>query len=153
MHRILFAFAIICCFFFLPSSARAVDVSENSTQLSVGDQLILQELLALDISLDDLGIFGPGKRKLKLVGRRKGKVQDIIKRAENPKVVSILLAIALGPFGAHRLYLGTNFKVPLIYTLTLGGGLGILPAIDLIILIITKEISRFQNNSRVFMWS
>jgi len=58
----------------------------------------------------------------------------------------------LGPFGGHRLYLGTNEKVPIIYTLTLGGGLGLLPLIDLIHIIFTKDLSKFEKSERVFMW-
>lgn len=44
-----------------------------------------------------------------------------------------LYAVALWPFGVHRLYLGTEAKIPVIYTLTLGGGIGILPLIDTIL--------------------
>jgi TM2 domain-containing membrane protein YozV len=122
-------------------------------QLSVRDQGLLLELLELDFTAEEFAVNGPGRRKLKLVGRRKSKVADIIQRAENPRLVSILLTIALGPFGAHRLYLGTHIRVPILYTLTLGGGLGILPAIDLIMLIIQKDLFRFRDNEKVFMWS
>lgn len=72
---------------------------------------------------------------------------------ENPRLVAILLTLTLGPFGAHRIYLGTNVKVPVFYTLTLGGGLGILPVIDLLHLIFTKDISVYYDNPRIFMWS
>lgn len=72
---------------------------------------------------------------------------------ENTRFVSVVLTIALGFFGAHRLYLGTNWKVPIVYTLTLGGGLGILPAIDLIMLLFSKDLTKFQGNTKVFMWS
>jgi hypothetical protein len=122
-------------------------------QLSAEDQSLLQELSKLDLAAEEFEFIGPGKRKLKLVGKRKSKVEDIIKRAENPRLVSILLTIALGPFGAHRLYLGTHIRVPIVYTLTLGGGLGILPAIDLIMLIIQKDLSLFRDNKKIFMWS
>lgn len=98
------------------------------------------------------GIWKPGKQhKLQLKGKRK-KVREPAAKAENQKLTAILLTIALGPFGAHRLYLGTDFKVPIVYTLTLGGGLGILPAIDLIILLLNKDISPYQHNTKVFMW-
>ena len=46
-------------------------------------------------------------------------------KQENPKVVASIICVAVGPFGAHRLYLGTDERVPIFYTLTLGGGLGV----------------------------
>ena len=71
---------------------------------------------------------------------------------ENTRSMSILLGIALGPFGGHRLYLGTKPHVPVVYTLTLGGGFGILPLIDIFHLLFTKDLERFRNNANVFMW-
>ena len=71
---------------------------------------------------------------------------------ENERLLSLHLCITLGPFGGHRLYLGTKPQVPVVYTLTLGGGLGILPLIDLFHLIFTKDLSTFRSNSNVFMW-
>tara|TARA_B100000780_G_scaffold261810_1_gene214501 strand:+ start:2479 stop:2910 length:432 start_codon:yes stop_codon:yes gene_type:complete len=69
------------------------------------------------------------------------------------KLHTVLLAITLGPFGVHRLYLGTDAKVPVVYTLTLGGGLGILPLIDVIATLATNDISQFQNNEKIVMWA
>lgn len=71
----------------------------------------------------------------------------------NHKVNAILLAVALGPFGVHRLYLGTHPRVPVIYTLTLGGGLGILPLADIIALLATDNIEQYMNNDKVIMWA
>lgn len=73
-------------------------------------------------------------------------------KEENPRAVAIGLTVLLGPFGAHRIYLGTREAVPIFYTLTLGGGLGVLPVIDLIHLIFSKDLSRFVNNEKVIMW-
>ncbi len=67
------------------------------------------------------------------------------------KLKAALLALTLGHFGAHRIYLNTNARIPAAYTFTLGG-LGILPLIDLVNIVFTKDISRFQNSSRFFMW-
>lgn len=75
------------------------------------------------------------------------------KPSRNHRVNAILLAIALGPFGVHRLYLGTHPRVPVIYTLTLGGGLGVLPIIDIITIATTKDLDRFINNDKVIMWA
>lgn len=62
------------------------------------------------------------------------------------------LALALGPFAAHRLYLGTNAKVAIVYGLTFGG-FGVLVLIDLGHLLFSKDIDAYRNNDRVFMWT
>lgn len=72
---------------------------------------------------------------------------------ENPRLMATLLTVALGPFGGHRLYMGTGVKVPIIYTLTLGGCFGILPLIDLVHILTTKDMERYRNNKQVFMWA
>lgn len=72
---------------------------------------------------------------------------------ENERLMSVLLAIALGPFGGHRLYLGTGAKVPIFYTLTLGGGFGVLPTIDLFHILLEKDLDPYRNNTQVFMWA
>lgn len=75
------------------------------------------------------------------------------KSKENPRVYAFCIAILLGPFGAHRIYLGTRHMVPVAYVLTLGGGLGIVPAIDAILILATKNLEPYQNNPRFFMWT
>jgi TM2 domain-containing membrane protein YozV len=77
---------------------------------------------------------------------------DSIPVKEDPRLVAIALNILLGPLGVHRLYLGTDLKVPILYTLTFGGG-GVVWVIDLGFLIFSKDISRFKNNKRFFMWT
>ncbi|MGB1031620.1 MAG: NINE protein, partial [Flavobacteriales bacterium] len=76
-----------------------------------------------------------------------------LKAQENPRVVAAITTVLLGPFGAHRIYLGTSAKVPVFYTVTLGGGLGVLPIIDLLCILTVKEISRYYNNENIFMWA
>ena len=74
-------------------------------------------------------------------------------KGEVNKLTAAGLTVLAGPFGFHRLYLGTDVKVPVVYTLTLGGGLGILPIADLILILVTSDLSQYQNNPRIFMWS
>lgn len=69
------------------------------------------------------------------------------------KLKAVLLAIFLGHFGVHRIYLGTTANVPVVYSLTLGGGLGLLPLLDIIALLSTNDLDQFSNNNQVFMWS
>ena len=71
---------------------------------------------------------------------------------ENHRAVAIGLAILLGPFGAHRLYLGTTPKVAIAYGLTFGG-FGVVALIDLMHLILVKDLDRFRNNDRILMWA
>jgi|SRR5690554_2007272 len=68
------------------------------------------------------------------------------------KLKAALLAIFLGHFGVHRIYLGTDPSVPVVYSLTLGGGLGLLPLVDFIAIITAKDLDKYTNNNRVIMW-
>tara|TARA_R110002050_G_scaffold149463_1_gene276011 strand:- start:40399 stop:40839 length:441 start_codon:yes stop_codon:yes gene_type:complete len=69
------------------------------------------------------------------------------------KIIAVSLAVTLGVFGVHRLYLGTSTKVPIIYTLTLGGGFGVLVVSDIIAIIATPNLESYSPNSKVFMWA
>lgn len=75
-----------------------------------------------------------------------------IKTKENKRITAFVLSVFLGHFGVHRLYLGTSPIVPISYVLTLGGGIGVIPAIDAIMILITKDLGKFENNSKYFMW-
>ena len=72
-------------------------------------------------------------------------------KERNHKLNAVILAILLGPFGVHRLYLGTTPKVPIFYSVTLGG-LGILPLTDIIAILLTPDMSVFINNNQIIMW-
>ncbi|HQV50933.1 MAG: TM2 domain-containing protein [Flavobacteriales bacterium] len=72
-------------------------------------------------------------------------------KKENARLISSSLAVLLGPFGAHRLYLGTTTKVAIIYGITFGG-FGILATIDLFHLLFTKDLDAYRNSDKVFMW-
>ena len=49
----------------------------------------------------------------------------------------------VGPFGAHRLYLGTTPKVAIIYGMTFGG-FGVLVLIDLGHIVFTKDLAPYR---------
>ncbi len=93
-------------------------------------------------------VFQAGKGLLK-----KDKAQQVAQWEENPKAVAAALTVMMGPFAAHRIYLGTSAKVPVFYTLTLGGGLGALPIIDLILILAAKDLSIYYNKDSIFLWS
>lgn len=62
------------------------------------------------------------------------------------------LAIAMGPLGVHRLYLGCSPAVPAAYVVTVGGGVGFIPLVDFFAILFTKDLSRYENNNQIFMW-
>ena len=68
------------------------------------------------------------------------------------KFTAIALALLTGPIGGHRLYLGTKPIVPVVYAVTLGGGFLIIPIMDIITIIFTKDLSKFENNDQILMW-
>jgi hypothetical protein len=69
------------------------------------------------------------------------------------KATTVVLTLLTGPLGGHRIFLGTKPIVPIVYACTLGGGLGVLFFIDLVVICFSKDISRFENNDRIFMWA
>lgn len=77
-------------------------------------------------------------------------VEDVVGK---DKATTIVLTLLTGPLGGHRLYLGTKPIVPVVYACTLGGGIGVLPFIDLVVICFSKDISRFENNDKIFMWA
>lgn len=70
---------------------------------------------------------------------------------KHQKLKAVILAITLGVFGVHRIYLGTSPFIPIAYTLTLGG-FAILPLIDAINIIFSKDPDKYKNNRQFFMW-
>jgi TM2 domain-containing membrane protein YozV len=73
--------------------------------------------------------------------------------AEKDAIVAIVLDFFLGGFGVHRFYLGTEVMTGVGYILTCGGIFGIVPLVDFVVLIIdNKDISKYVNNPKFFMW-
>lgn len=68
------------------------------------------------------------------------------------KVSTVCIILLTGPLGGHRLYLGTKPIVPVVYAVTLGGGIGILPVIDMFVVIFTKDLNRYIDNDKIIMW-
>ena len=67
------------------------------------------------------------------------------------KWVAASLNVSLGVFGVHRMYLGTTPQIPVIYTLSAGGG-GIIMLVDLGVIIFTKDLEQFENDPSLIMW-
>ena len=67
--------------------------------------------------------------------------------------IAVLLDFFLGGIAIHRVYLGGTPVLILGYLITFGGIFGIVPLVDLIVLIINNEnISKYVGNNRFFMW-
>jgi len=129
---------LVCVFLAISTSlslASQIETIGNSfTNKSLGN--FSGELKVLEFypdSLDNLNLED-GPKKVKF---RRGK--------------AILFTILTGPLGGHRVYLGTRPRTPIIYTIMLGG-LGILPLVDLIHLIISRDMSQFIDNPKIIMW-
>ncbi len=84
--------------------------------------------------------------QIKLPFLKKRRVQN-----DHNKWLAAGLDLSLGIFGVHRLYLGTEAQVPVMYTLTLGGG-GMLVLADLGLILFSKNIENYANSPHIFMW-
>ena len=74
---------------------------------------------------------------------------------EKDPVIAWLISFPTGMLGLHRAYLGTSTTTVILYIVTAGGILGIVPMIDWILLlrgIQDGDISRFVGNRRFVMW-
>mgnify|MGYP002395932893 FL=1 len=69
------------------------------------------------------------------------------------KATAVVLTVTLGVFGVHRMYLGTSPRIPITYTLTLGGGFFVLPAIDIVYIINAKSPEQLTHNNSIFIWN
>ncbi len=70
-------------------------------------------------------------------------------------IIAWLISFPVGFLGLHRVYLGTDVKTVLLYIVTAGGFLGIVPMVDWILLlkgIQTGDISKYVGNRKFLMW-
>jgi TM2 domain-containing membrane protein YozV len=73
--------------------------------------------------------------------------------AEKDPLIAIALDFFLGGLAIHRVYLGGRPTLILLYFITCGGIFGIVPLVDLIVLVINyDDISQFVNNDQFIMW-
>ena len=99
------------------------------------------------------------EKQLKLISQEISRPNPILlfikeKRKKNKRITAAILAFPLpfGIVGLHRIYLGTSPYVPVVYIASLGGIFGILPFIDFCLLMLDKEVDRYIENKKVFMW-
>ncbi|MBO7603249.1 MAG: TM2 domain-containing protein [Bacteroidales bacterium] len=78
-----------------------------------------------------------------------------VSKSEIQPAVALVLNFLLGGFGIHRHYMGTSPAMWAIYTFTFAGIFGIVPTVDLVMLIIgtiNNDIGQYINNRKFFMW-
>lgn len=88
--------------------------------------------------------------------KRPSPLMQLFKRKQrtNKKITAAILAFPFpfGIVGLHRIYLGTAPYVPIVYIASLGGVFGILPFIDFCVIALDKDLERYKENKKVFMW-
>jgi TM2 domain-containing membrane protein YozV len=97
----------------------------------------------------------PAAEELIIPSAKKIKLITLLQNAtvENKKVTAAILTLTLGMLGVHRIYLGTAPYIPAVYLFTFGGGFFVLPIIDLVMILTTNDITKFENNNKVLMWT
>ncbi|MDQ3047628.1 MAG: TM2 domain-containing protein [Bacteroidota bacterium] len=131
--KVSFLFLILLGFFFSNSRAET-----DTIRIRIADTLHYSEVISLDTELAELSLKNlPPDDELK-----------------KKKLVSALFAFPFpfGFMGAHRVMLGCKPWVPVVYVATFGGCFGLLPLIDFCVIVFSKDIEQFENNSQVFMW-
>lgn len=77
-----------------------------------------------------------------------------VKSSDEKFVPALLLDLFLGGLGLHRLYLGTKTMTWVGYILSCGGIFGVVPLVDLIVMIVHNDnLSEYVGNPKFFMWS
>jgi len=125
IKKILCAFCILISF--LPVAQGSLPAA-SSCEINLSDALLL-----------------PGMPSL-------ANLSDSAAVVKRDKATAIFMAVTVGILGVHRFYLGTSVPTMVAYVITLGG-FGIVTVIDVIQLIIAKDISPFIDNPDFFMWN
>lgn len=140
-----------CVLFFLQINQSSIAHSLNngeilSTEIIITDNFDYSSSLGIDIKFSKKKYLKLGKRLIK------NPFYKSDAEGEKSRAAAIIIDIFTGPLGGHRLYLGTSPVVPVVYAVTLGGGIGLLPIIDLIVLSFSKDFYKYVNNPKVVMW-
>jgi len=77
---------------------------------------------------------------------------DSIKKKSKVLAAIFAFPYPFGMLGLHRIYLGANPVIPILYIVTLGGFVGILPFVDMMVIILSEDTKPFVKNSKILMW-
>jgi TM2 domain-containing membrane protein YozV len=81
--------------------------------------------------------------------------KDTVHHKKHRLIAALLSFPIIGIFGLHRIYLGTSPQVPFVYIVTAGGGFGVLPFIDFVMILLSKNKdfhATYTGNHHLFMW-
>lgn len=139
MRKSLFFFLWCVLGIITSAQGKNTDISNNPVKDTVGFREMKKPLVqSRVVSVDSLKI----------------NAKDTI-HYKRHRLIAALLAFPLGVFGLHRIYLGTSPQVPFIYIVTIGGAFGILPFIDFVMILLSKNKdfhSTYTGNHHLFMW-
>jgi TM2 domain-containing membrane protein YozV len=134
---------LIPIFFFITADQLCATSANRYTIYFINEDLV--SLDSITITLDE-----------QILSKKPNPIYRLIRqhKKKNKKIVAALLAFPFpfGIVGLHRIYLGTAPYVPVAYIASLGGVFGILPFIDFCVLLMDKDLERYNNNKQVFMW-
>lgn len=139
-------FLMISAVFFSLTLFGEVKIFIDDSTLIVLNDSCLSKIVRTDNEFTTPGYLKMGKN---LVTNPMLKIEKTI---NSKKITAIVITILTGPLGGHRIYLGTKPVIPVLYALTLGGGIFV-TVIDLFALVFTKDISLYINNNSFFMWN
>lgn len=115
----------------------------------LGRAILLAAVISLAATAQGAGPYEP---RHAVTRERLDSLPAMEPHKENTRLVGGVLTVLLGPFGAHRLYLGTTPRVAIVYGITFGG-FGVLALIDLAHLVFSKDLEPYRDNGQVFMWN
>ena len=82
---------------------------------------------------------------------------NVAEVSEVKAVTAFILNFFLGGFGIHRHYMGTAPFMWALYTFTFAGIFGIVPTVDLVVLLIAlidgSSIGKYCGNTKFFVWA
>jgi len=131
-------FRNIVLFFFLLSLSKTSSAEETTIYFQYEneiDSIVIQENKSAKYP----------KFLLRLIEKKQAKSKHLTAAA-------LAFPFPFGIVGLHRIYLGCAPYVPVVYIATLGGVFGILPLIDFCVLLVKRNIEKYINNKKVFMW-
>jgi TM2 domain-containing membrane protein YozV len=140
--KAIFKVLLIFCFVVFGGSLKSAPENCDSLEIST-----IRALDSINLSLHETFIISD---------KRPNPILQIFKNKhkKNKQITAAILAFPFpfGIVGLHRIYLGTAPHVPVVYIASLGGIFGILPFIDFCVLVYHKNIDRYIENKKVFMW-
>lgn len=134
------------------SFSKTAEVATNSNYV-VNDEAI--ETLFSNSTEISSELAAQTEESPNLFGTEATSSNAMFKKANGGKsaIAAIVIDFFLGGLGIHRAYLGTKTFTWIGYILTCGGIFGIVPFVDLVVLIINSgDISKYEGNSKFFMW-